>query len=183
MEYKFLKRWFPIRVSIVLLNSLFVLFQLTMPACRPKSAELIRYEMLIDSVKTSMKKQVTELQHIKTEEIQKLKEEISLFLADSTVSKNPNVRSSLFTAQKFILTFENEKKKCEVGLKQNIKQLASIYENAEDLNITPEKNLEWLRKTGMDQISMKSDYLLNRYHAQLLFIETLRQSKPSDNPQ
>ena len=178
MESVSRKHWCLIPASNLLINSLLAIFLLiSSAACQTKSRELARYEKTIDSISSGLQKQYSDFQSIDEKQILTLQNEIELYIQDSAFARNENAVSSLISARKFLAGFEKEKSVCKLELQQNMQQLKDLRENASDLTISSDNNIQWLNNNGLDEVVNKADYLLNRYHAQAMLAETFRNAK------
>lgn len=178
MESESRMHWCLIPVSNLLINSLLALFLLiSSVSCQTKSREVIRYEKVIDSISAGLQKQYIDFQSIDEKKIRTLQSEIELYLQDSSFARNENASSALRSARKFLAGFEKEKSVCKLELEQNIKQLKDLRENASDLTISSDNNIQWLNNNGLEEVVNKADYLLNRFHAQVMLAETFRKAK------
>lgn len=177
MESKSRKPWLPTQVSILLTKSLLFAFLIVSVSCRPKSPEMIQYEKAIDSISSGIQKQYTDFQSIDLSRLRSLQADINLFLSDSEFVSNKNAYTSLITARKFLSDFEKEKSLVEPELLRAIAKLDLMKKNAGSMSVGSGLQIQWIQDNGIENITSKAGYLLNRFSAQALLAETFRKAK------
>jgi len=144
-------------------------------ACGIQSKKSIAYENKIDSVANDLNKYYIELQHIDEYKIDSLQHELLFFKDEAAFQSTAHVQSSLHTAELFLSVLVAERASSLEGLKQKMKQLESLKKNASSAFVMANGNqLQLVNSSEFDDVKYKAEYLINRFYAQKLFIETLK---------
>jgi hypothetical protein len=161
--------------------SVFAFIALMTFSCAEKKAEKEEI-IVIDSLLTVLQSNKVLLDLIETEKIADYKQEISDFLLDERLSTNIAALGSLENAAEFMQTAEDEKKnllgEIDVALKQLSDLKSDIQENLTDQRLLHQYLVD--EQLIVNIIGLKVDYLSNRWHAQLLLLETLEKAYTSD---
>jgi hypothetical protein len=180
MESESRKLWLPTQ-ALNLLISFFVLCCLVygVGSCGSKKNEAtIKYERLIDSITSDFNNYYIDLQAIDESRIRQLQFDVNKFQTESAFIENENAQSSLHTAEKFLSTLSEERNIClkEMELKKNILQKTK-KDAATILTTNAENQLQMLNQKQFDEVKYRAEYLINRFNAHILLIETLTKAK------
>lgn len=180
MESESRKLWLP-TPALNLLIRIFVLGCLVggFGSCGTKKNEAtIKYERLIDSITSDFNNYYIDLQAIDESRILQLQVDVNKFKTEAAFIENENAQSSLHTAEKFLSTLSEERNHClkEMELKMNL--LQKTKKDAATILITnAEHQLQMLNQKQFDEVKYKAEYLINRFNAHTLLIETLSKAK------
>jgi hypothetical protein len=150
-------------------------------SCAEKKAEKEEI-IVIDSLLTVLQSDKALLDLIETEKIADYMQEINDFLLDERLSTNIAALGSLENAAEFMQNVKNEKTllldEINVALKQLSDLKSDIQENLTDQRLLHQYIVD--EQLVVNIIRLKVDYLSNRWHAQLLLLETLQNAYTSD---
>jgi hypothetical protein len=180
MEYESRKHWLPTQASILSISIFAVLFvALFIGSCNTTpNKDAVKYAKLIDSITSDLNIYYVDLQAIDDDKIYHLQSEITKYKSETEFVENENIQSSLETADRFLSTFSHEKTLCLQDIKLNMKQLQETKNDASAMTVAVEGNqLQLQNMKQFDDAKFKAEYLINRYHAQELLIETLTIAK------
>ncbi len=178
MEYSF-PRCYKIIQDLQKLNktlplALFALL-LFFAACTPNTKKHQAEMRALDSLLLVMNDFNGRLSAIEPSYLDHLNEKVAQHLINSNWQANEAALSSLKTAQKFLLSFDDHKTAILNEIAVTEKSVKSLREN---LYLQDDKNANLLLKINEFNIRVslfneQTDYLLSRFYAQELLVETL----------
>jgi hypothetical protein len=143
-----------------------------------KNEATLKYEKLIDSISSELNVYYFDLQSIDEIRVHQLQIEVNKFKTESEFIENKNVQSSLQTAEKFLSTLLEKRNNCLIEMESELNLLKKTKQDAAAIMLSNAENqIQLLNKNQYDEVKFKAEYLINRFNAQTLFIETLTKAK------
>lgn len=161
----------PLLISFLLLISV---------ACNRKTTEQV--PVAFDEAENQAKKLKNQLKLLGGDDIMQLEIRAGRLLLDQRVLNNQAAEESLKTTQDFLSHIGENIEELSAQVNESLKQIASLRQEwLNSKNNRPNTmELFFVEQQKLNDLVMQADYLMNRWNAQLLNIETFEQAFPQN---